>query len=122
MNYGKYNWTHWILSVSLGIVFAWIGVDILRHPDSWIGYIPSNLPIHVPAASLLKLNGVFDIALGILLIIRLWPKLAAFLAALHLVGILATQGIDAVVIRDVGLLGGSISLLLWPKRHYHRTV
>ncbi|OGY36054.1 MAG: hypothetical protein A3E36_02400 [Candidatus Andersenbacteria bacterium RIFCSPHIGHO2_12_FULL_45_11b] len=118
MSYGKYNWSHWILSAGLGIVFFWIGVDILRHPDSWIGYIPTNLPIRIPATSLLKANGIFDMAIGLLLIIRLWPKLIAFFAAGHLVAIIATQGIDAVIIRDVGLLGASLALLFWPKRHY----
>jgi len=57
-------------------------------------------------------------AIGLLLIIRLWPKLIAFFAAGHLVAIIATQGIDAVIIRDVGLLGASLALLFWPKRHY----
>lgn len=118
MRYGKYNWSHLCLSIGLGIVFLWIGIDILRHPDSWIGYIPSNLPFHVPTTSLLKANGVFDIALGLLLILRMWPKLIAFLAAGHLIAIIATQGVDAVLIRDVGLLGASLALLFWPKRHY----
>lgn len=120
MNYGKYNWPNLCLSIGLGIVFFWIGVDILRHPDSWIGYIPSNLPVHIPTTSLLKANGVFDMALGLLLILRMWPKIIAFLAAGHLIAIIATQGVDAVIIRDVGLLGGALALLFWPKRHYHR--
>ena len=118
MSYGKYNWSHLCLSIGLGIVFLWIGIDIIRNPDSWIGYIPTNLPIHLPTTSLLKANGVFDIALGLLLILRMWPKLIAFLAVAHLVAIIVTQGVDAVLIRDVGLLGTALALLFWPKRHY----
>lgn len=118
MSYGKYNWSHLCLSIGLGVVFLWIGIDILRHPDSWIGYIPTNLPIHIPTTSLLQANGGFDIALGLLLILRMWPKLVAFLAAGHLIVIIATQGVDAVLIRDVGLLGACLALLFWPKRHY----
>jgi uncharacterized membrane protein len=118
MNYGKYNIPHLCLSIGLGIVFFWIGVDILRHPDSWIGFIPTNLPVHIPTTSLLKANGVFDMAIGLLLILRIWPKLIAFLAMGHLAVIIITQGLDAVIIRDVGLLGVTLALLSWPKRHY----
>ncbi|MEO6077443.1 MAG: hypothetical protein ABIP54_01535 [Candidatus Andersenbacteria bacterium] len=118
MNYGKYNIPHLCLSIGLGIVFFWIGVDILRHPDSWIGFIPTNLPIHIPTTALLKANGVFDMAVGLLLILRIWPKLIAFLAMGHLAVIIITQGVDAVIIRDVGLFGVTLALLFWPKRHY----
>ena len=118
MSYGRHKWSHTFLSCGLGVVFLWIGIDIIRHSDSWIGYIPTNLPFGLERAVALKINGIFDIVLGALLIMRWWPKVAAALAVIHLAGILVTQGIDAVVIRDVGLLGSSLSLLLWPKRHY----
>ncbi len=118
MNYGRYKWSHLFLSAGLGAVFLWIGLDMLRHPDTWIGYLPANIPLDISRELALKLNGIFDIVIGALLIMRWWPKITASLAALHLIGILATQGVDAVIIRDVGLLGASLSLLTWPKRHH----
>jgi hypothetical protein len=118
MNYGRYKWSHIFLSGGLGIVFLWIGLNMIQDPNTWIGYLPANIPLGLDRGLALKLNGIFDIVLGALLIMRWWPKIIASLAALHLLGILITQGIDAVLIRDVGLLGASLSLLAWPKRHH----
>ncbi len=117
MNYGRYKWSHIFLSGGLGIVFLWIGLNMIQNPNTWIGYLPENIPFGLERGLALKLNGIFDIVLGALLIMRWWPKIVAALAALHLIVILVTQGIDAVLIRDVGLLGASLSLLAWPKRH-----
>lgn len=118
MNYGRYKWSHTFLSWGLGIVFLWIGLDIMRHQDTWIGFLPTEIPFGLDRSLALKLNGIFDIVLGALLIIKWWPKIVASLAVLHLIGILVTQGVDTVLIRDVGLLGASLSLLMWPKRHH----
>ncbi len=118
MNYGRYNWSHLFLSIGLGSVFLWIGIDILRNPDAWIGYLPATLPFNINPSLALKVNGLIDAALGALLIMRWWPKITASVAALHLLGILVVNGIDAVIIRDIGLLGTALALLAWPKRHH----
>lgn len=110
--------SYFILRMGLGLVFLWIGVDILRHPETWIGYVPTSRPLGLTREVGLKLNGVIDIALGLLLIADKLPKITAATAAAHLAGILITQGINAVIIRDVGLLGASLALLAWP--HHRR--
>lgn len=120
MRYGRYGLSHLILSWGLGIVFLWIGVDILRNPESWIGYLPAALPFGLDRALALKINGAFDIALGASLLLRSWPKLTALLAVAHLAGILFTQGINAIIIRDVGLLGAALSLFFWPQHNHRR--
>jgi len=121
MRYGRYGWSYFVLRVGLGLVFTWIGVDILRHPDLWIGYLPSHLPLGLEREVGLKLNGILDVALGLLLLADKMPKITAAIAVVHLVGILVTQGINAVIIRDVGLLGAALALLLWPQhRRRHR--
>lgn len=118
MRYGRYKWSYVFLRIGLGAVFTWIGVDILRHPETWIGYVPPSLPGGLERELALKLNGLFDLALGLLFIADKMPRAAAALAVAHLAGILATQGIDAVLIRDAGLLGAALALLAWP--HHHR--
>lgn len=119
MKYGRYGWSHVLMSWGLGVVFLWIGLDMWRHPDVWIGFIPDRLPGGLSRAAGLQLAALFDTAVGLGLILRLWPKLVAFLAALHLAGILVKNGIDALLIRDVGLLGAALALLMWPA-HYRR--
>lgn len=118
MSYGRHVWSHRFLCWGLGIVFLWIGLDILKHPDMWIGYVPTQLPFGFDRSLALKMNGVFDAAIGSLLMLGWWPKIIAALAAFHLIGILVDQGIDQVIIRDVGLFGASLALLFWPKRRY----
>ncbi len=92
---------------------------MFRHPDIWIGFIPAQLPGGMSRESGLLLAGALDTALGIGLILRLWPKLVALVASVHLLGILVTSGIDALLIRDVGLLGVALALLTWPV-HYRK--
>lgn len=114
MKYGKYGLSHLLLSWGLGLTFLWIGIDMFRHPEAWMGYLPGSLPFGIPRETLLPAVAVFDALLGIFLMVRVWPKVTAFLASIHLAGILVTQGIDQVVVRDVGLLGAALGLLLWP--------
>lgn len=120
MRYGRYGWSYFLLRLGLGLVFTWIGVDIVRHPETWLGYVPPELPLGISREQGLHLSGLFDVIIGGLLMIDKLPKIAATLTALHLLGILVTQGINAIIIRDVGLLGAAIALLVWPHhRHKH---
>jgi uncharacterized membrane protein len=120
MKYGRYAWSNIFLRLGLGFVFLWIGVDMFRHPEAWIGYLPAQLPLNFDRDTALKLNGIFDVAIGVLVVVNKFPKITAILAVGHLVGILATQGINAVIIRDVGLLGAAMALLLWPSSGYRK--
>lgn len=107
------------MSWGLGIVFLWIGLDILVHPTNWIGFLPENIPLGLSRERALFLNGIADAVAGSLLILHWWPRLISGYAILHLLGILVTNGIDAVIIRDVGLLGIALALFFWPT-HYRR--
>ena len=101
---------YFFLRVGLGITLAWIGVDMLRHPDAWIGFIPSSLLFGLEAALALKLAALGDIVLGLLLLSGFFVSAAAALTAIHLAAVLVFNGIDAVLIRDVGLVGAALSL------------
>lgn len=119
MKYGRYGWSHRFLRWGIGATFLWIGIDILKHPQTWLGYVPPDLPIALAREDALRINGVFDTALGIVILMGWLPKTSALLAVLHLIGIIITNGVNAVLIRDVGLLGASFALLMWPT-HYRK--
>lgn len=120
MRYGRYGWSNFFLRWGLGLTFLGIGIDILWHPDIWIGYVPESLPlIDLSREVTLQMGGVFDIAIGVLLLMNVWLKTAGLLAALHLTGIIILNGIDAVLIRNVGLLGTAMAILFWPT-HYRK--
>lgn len=121
MRFGRYAIPYLLLRISLGLTFLWIGVAIFRHPDVWLGYLPNTIPFDLSRESALQLGGIVDLTLGALLITGHFPRLVAWLASLHLAGIIVSHGLDAVVIRDVGLLGSALTLALWPyRRSKHR--
>jgi len=120
MRYGRYGLSYLFLRLGLGLTFLWIGVDMFRHPDIWIGYIPAEPGFGLSRETALSMAGAFDTALGLLLLLRIWSKLAGILVVAHMVGVLVMQGVDAVLIRDVGLLGAGLALAFWPARYRRR--
>lgn len=120
MRYGRYGLSYLVLRVSLGLTFLLIGIDILRHPEVWLGYVPATLPLGISRELGLQLSGVFDVVLGALMTVRMFPKIVAGLAAVHLAGVLVSYGIDAVTVRDIGLLGAAVALTLWPGGYRRR--
>lgn len=115
----RHRLSQFCLRLGLGVTFIWIGISILRAPTDWIGFVPANLPFGLTREVALQINGGFDVALGAMLILGIFLKIAALLAAVHLLAILLTQGIDAVLIRDAGLLGAALALFFWPKNSHH---
>lgn len=114
MNKSAYH----ILRVAVAITFVWIGILIFRDPESWGGMIQpwaaSLLP--VPLKQAMISTAILDIAIGFFLLVDVLTWLAAGLAGLHLIVVLATTGISAITVRDIGLLGAAIALLVqtWP--------
>lgn len=101
-----------ILRVGIGITFLWIGVLILQNPEGWANLIQPWAALLLPFSpvNVLWATGFFDIALGFLLFINFQIKIASFLAVLHLFSVLLVSGIDAVTVRDIGLLAGAFAL------------
>jgi hypothetical protein len=120
MRYGRYGLSFLFLRVGLGLTFLWIGINIFRNPDIWIGYVPANPGFGLTREIALMIGGAFDITLGAILLLRMWTKVAGWLVAAHMVAIIAVHGIDPVLIRDVGLLGAGLSLAFWPMRYRRR--
>ncbi len=110
-----------ILRVGMGLTFLWIGVLILQDPTFWGGFLKPwavNL-LPVPLHEAMISTAVLDILIGFFLLIDVVTWIAAAFGSIHLLIILITAGIDSITVRDIGLLGGCISLF-WsdlPKRH-----
>lgn len=105
------------MRIGLGLTFIYIGVDILRHPNLWIGYIPQETVFNLDRVTMLRLAGLFDITIGAMLGAKIWPRLAGSLAVLHLIGIFTLNGMDSVVARNIGLLGTALAVAVWPKSY-----
>lgn len=103
-----------ILRVGLAITFLWIGILILRNPEAWGGYLQpwaaGLLPI--PLAQAMMGTAILDIIIGAFLLINFLPWLAALVGAVHLVVVLAVSGITDITARDIGLLAGTLALMI----------
>lgn len=108
-----------ILRVGLAITFLWIGVLIFQDLEGWGTYLQpwaaELLPI--PIQTVMIGTAIFNITVGIFLLIDYFTWVAAFLAAFHLALVLTVSGIDAITVRDIGLLAAALALAVsaWPE-------
>ena len=107
-----------LLRVGTGVVFTIFGFDKLIHPFNWVGWVPIVVRKQVEATHLLtifrflKLQGVAEGVLGVLILVGVWTRLSALLCAAVLAGIVYFLGWDQIGIRDTGLLFSSLALSL----------
>ena len=104
-----------VVRYGIGIVFLLIGLDQAFKPGNWVSWLPSFVPSSISGETFFFLTGIFNTIVGVLLLIGFLTRLAAFLAALHLVGVLITIGYNEIFIRDLGLFLMAISVLLHGK-------
>ena len=112
----------WALRLSLGAMYLYSGIDIVRHPTAWLWVIrglPSfiNQPIvKFGAEKFLYYQGIGEIIMAILLLIWFVPrkivKYIGLLSALEMTAIVLLVGVDAFTFRDIGLIGSGLALFL----------
>ena len=110
-----------VLRVGMGITFAWVGVLILQDPAAWTGFIKpwaADLLWTTPERAMIG-TGIFDLIVGFFLLIDFWTFWFSILATIHLAIVLLVSGIDAITVRDIGLLTGVLALVmdLWPQKN-----
>ena len=125
----KYSAT--IIRVGIAFVLLWFGINQLVNPESFLGYMPHWLYPHahdaqmqhehpmqlmhnipIPSAhTVLMGNGIVDATIGLLLLVGFYTRIAAFIAALHLLGIAISLGYNDIAIRDIGLAIMAASLV-----------
>ncbi len=112
----------WALRLSLGTMYLYSGIDIVRHPNSWTWAV-RDLPTFISqpitqfgVERFLHFQGVIEIivALGLLLwfVPRKCVKLLGLVVALEMVAIVIFVGLDTVTFRDAGLIGSGLALFL----------
>lgn len=103
-----------ILRVGIAITFLWIGVLIFREPESWGLYLQPWAANLLPTSLKSAMIGtaVFDIVVGFLILVDFTTWVAALFGSIHLIIVLTVVGINAITVRDIGLLAGTLALLL----------
>lgn len=110
----------WSLRLGLGLVYLYSGSDLITHPYHWYGFVPEwfarAVTAVMPLEQYLRLQGMGEVALGIVLLAWFLPRwtarAAAAAAATEMAMILLLVGIDPVTFRDIGLFGAAVALLL----------
>ena len=103
-----------ILRVGIAITFLWIGILILKDPEAWAGLMQPWLAdlIIIPLYWAMVATAFLDIVVGTLLLIDYYIWLAALVGSIHLVSVLLVVGINALTIRDIGLLAATLALFV----------
>ena len=114
--------TH-ILRIGLAITFIWIGIYIFRSPESWGAlmhpWVRELLPISFLKPIMLG-TAILDVIIGGMFLFEGSTRRAASLASGHLVLILMTTGISEITVRNIGLLGATVALMVSVMPEHHR--
>ena len=103
-----------ILRFGLAIVFIWFGTNQIINQAEWVYLIPQSILsiTGLTASTVVLINGVFEIIMAALLACGIQIRIVAILLSLHLLMIIGDVGINAIGIRDIGLLFGMVSVAL----------
>jgi len=111
------EWGFRILRISLSLVFFWFAISQLLNPSRWVGVVPDFIVgMGIPAATIVTLNGIFELCLASLLILGLYTRFASIILSLHLIGIASTFGpLNPTGVRDYGLALATLSIFFFGK-------
>lgn len=103
-----------ILRIGLFLTFIWVGYLVLREPLVWGSYINKWVLEFIPLdiKRFMMITGIVDILIGVSFLHRRTVFLASVFGSLHLASILLVSGVNEATVRDIGLLGGTISIFI----------
>ncbi len=115
------KYSHLALRIGLAVVFFWFGADKFFHPTYWLHtWVPPWTivfadKIGVTATQLIYINGIFEVLIGLSLVTGVFMKFFSSLGIVFLLCIAFFIGVTEITIRDAGLIGGLLAILLWPE-------
>lgn len=109
------------LRLSLAGVFLWFGIDKFFHPDYWFNaWVPQSVAsiwegVGLRPMDVVYVSAVFEILVGVSLITNIFVFFFSGASILFLINIMFFNGFSEVIVRDIGLMGAFLSLMLWPR-------
>ena len=115
----------WSLRLGLGALYVYSGVDMIRYPTAWhwavrplLKWFPASTQAALGQPEIINRyllsQGVVELVLAFILLAwflpKFWARWAALITTLEFTAILLLVPIDAIIFRDIGLLGGSLAL------------
>jgi len=107
-----------VLRAAVGAVFLLFGVDKCTHPERWIVFVEGGLVRWIQATSpidlhsVLRVQGTAEVLSGALLVAGAATRFAASFGAFVMLAVVLMLGFDPIAIRDLGLLGSLVCLVL----------
>ena len=100
--------------LAVAFVLLWFGSQQVMHTSAWVGIMPEWVVSlsGMSAATLVLLNGSFEIIAGLVLASGLFTRWVALLVALHLFHIMFTVGYSAIGVRDFVIAMSAFSVFL----------
>ena len=114
------NYSVVIIRIGVALVLLWFGVNQIFDSDSFLGYVPAwAMPnhmhmMHLPQIeinTIIIFNGISEIIIGLFLLVGLYTRIFAFIAAIHLFIIAVSLGYNDIAVRDFGLALMAVSLI-----------
>ncbi len=110
----------WPLRIGLGLMYLYSGTSLIREPAEWVGFLPQwftrFVSAVIPLNTYLAIQGLGELVIALFLLVWFLPRwvarLAAIAAVFEILFIIIFVGIDLVTFRDLGLLGGALTLLI----------
>ena len=105
-------------------MFLWFGIDKFIQPQYWVdAWMPQWAQqfaqgIGMSASNAIFLGGIFEVLVAISLVTGFFSRIFASAAIVFLVAVLASSGLNEVVVRDIGLIAALVALVIWPERRY----
>lgn len=118
------KYSHLALRIGLALVFLWFGIDKFLHPGYWAdAWLPNSIAAFVERMGISRnefmyLNGIFEIIVGTSIISTIFLRVFAAAAIVFLLSVSIFHGFNEIIVRDLGLIGGLVALILWPDRRY----
>lgn len=90
------------------------------HPSYWLNaWVPERVvkilsEFGLPGIQFIYLIGIFEILVGLSMVTGVFTKFFSAFAVIFLISILVFVGISEVTVRDFGLIGGFLAVVLWP--------
>lgn len=116
--------SQWALRAGLAVVFFWFGVDKFIHAQYWLdAWVPQSvegfvISIGIGTTDLMYLMGIFEVLIAVSIATGFFMRFFAAAASAFIVAVIVTHGFGEVLVRDIGILGGLLALVLWPERSY----
>lgn len=102
------------LRLSLGAIFLYFGIQAAIQPEIAMSYIPAYAEAIFANSIFMIVWSTAEILVGVALIIGLFPRIAAYAAAIMLIPIIIAVGFNEVMYRDIVIFAAAIHLAYEP--------